>query len=98
MLVISIKAQPRARREGITGVWNGFLKIAVREPAENGKANDAILAVLCGALGLRKHSLQIISGFTSSKKQVSISGITETDLLNRIRVAAPLTTKTGARK
>ncbi|MFN0205779.1 MAG: DUF167 domain-containing protein [Planctomycetota bacterium] len=92
IIIIAVKAQPRARREGIVGTWNGSLKVAVREPAEGGKANVAILTVLARELGLRKQSLQIVSGLASSKKQISISEISESDLLRRIHnILSPMT-------
>ena len=38
---LGIKALPGSRRNGITGVHDGLLKVAVTQVAEKGKANAA---------------------------------------------------------
>lgn len=84
-----IKAQPHARREGIVGLWNGGVRVAVREPAEGGRANDAILSVLAEVLGVRKVNLQITAGAASPRKTVLASGLAPTIARERLLAALP---------
>lgn len=74
--VVSVRAQPGARRSGILGTQQGALKVAVTAPAEAGKANQALLEVLREQLGLRRSELELISGHSSRVKRLLIRGRT----------------------
>lgn len=71
--VVAVRAQPGAKRSGITGLWNGHLKIAVRAPAEDGRANGELLEVLADALGLRRSSVELESGERARLKRVRVA-------------------------
>lgn len=86
-LVITIRAQPGARRQGIVGAHGDALKIAVTQPPEKGKANDAILTALCKTLGLRRSQIELVSGATSRQKRVAIRGVSAAELRQRIEAA-----------
>jgi uncharacterized protein len=75
-IIVPIRAHPKARRNGVTGVHAGRLKIAVTAPPERGKANDAIAALLADALRLRPAQIGLLSGATSSQKEFLVTGAT----------------------
>ena len=75
-VVLPVRAQPGARREGVHGEHNGALKVAVAAPPEDGKANQAILDVLRTALGLKRGQVELISGPTSRDKRILLRGVT----------------------
>lgn len=75
-ILLPIHAQPGARRNGIVGVHDGRLKIAVTQVAEKGKANQEILKVLTQALGISKSQVGLETGVASSRKVVRVTGIT----------------------
>jgi uncharacterized protein (TIGR00251 family) len=83
-LVLSIRAQPGAKRTGICGKHGDLLKVAVTQAAEKGKATAAILHVLADALGLRRSQLELLSGQTSRTKRVLVQGIDAAELTQRI--------------
>ena len=83
-IVLSVKAQPGARRNGITGEHAGALKVAVTQAPEKGKANDAIIDVLVEALGLKRNQIELISGATSPQKKFLVTGLTRQELDARI--------------
>ena len=83
-IVLSVKAQPGARRNGITGEHAGALKVAVTQAPEKGKANDAIIDVLVEALGLKRNQIELISGATSTQKKFLVTGLTRQELDARI--------------
>src|SRR5262245_62029164 len=86
-IVLSVRAQPGAKRAGICGQHGSMLKVAVTQVAEKGKANAAIVEVLAEALGLRRSQLQLLSGETSRAKRVLVQGITAAELAKRIEAA-----------
>jgi uncharacterized protein len=73
-VLLHLRAQPGARREGIVGVQADRLKVAVHAAPEKGKANAAIIEVLAEELGLKRSQIQLVSGETSPKKTVLIKG------------------------
>lgn len=73
--ILRVRAQPGARRAGIVGEQAGALKIAVTAAPERGKANEALIEVLCEELGLKKSQVQLLSGETSRDKRLLLLGI-----------------------
>ena len=74
-LVLPVRAQPRARKPGVLGEQAGALKIAVTAPPEQGRANEAVIEVLCAALGLKKAHVEQLSGHGSRDKKFLLHGI-----------------------
>ncbi|HEY0984592.1 DUF167 domain-containing protein [Schlesneria sp. T3-172] len=83
-VIIPVKAHPGARRNGITGVHDGALKVAVSQAPEKGKANAAITKVLADSLGIRKSQIQLVSGPTSALKKFLVSDIDPQELKSQI--------------
>lgn len=83
-LVLLVRAQPGARRNGIQGERAGMLKVAVTAPPEDGKANQAILELLRDRLDLRRTQIELLSGQTSREKKILIRGVDADQLLAQI--------------
>jgi uncharacterized protein (TIGR00251 family) len=75
-IVLPVRAQPGARKSGLTGVHDGRLKVAVTAAPEKGKANAALVQVIAATLGLKRAQVELISGGTGTHKQFLISGVT----------------------
>lgn len=78
-ITVNVRLTPGARRDGIGGVVDAgdgkkALKISVRSPPEDGKANKELLALLAAEWGLPKSSLSLLSGDSSRQKVVLIAG------------------------
>lgn len=82
--VLAVRAQPGARREGVVGVQDGALKVAVTVPPEGGKANKAIALVLARALGVRRSQVALVSGGASRRKRFLIEGLAPEALRERL--------------
>ena len=67
-VLLHVKAKPHAREDGVIGVRAGELVVAVRAPAEKGKANAEIITALARALGLPRAEVILKSGGSSSHK------------------------------
>ena len=80
-----VRAQPGARRNGIFGERGDALRISVTAAPENGKANDAIVEVLCEVLRLRPSQVILLSGETSRNKRFLIQDIMTLELTLRIQ-------------
>jgi uncharacterized protein (TIGR00251 family) len=83
-VLLPVKGQPGSRVAGVKGEQNGALKVAVTQVAEKGKANKAIIEVLCAALAVRKSQVTLVSGETASHKQFLIRDIALDELRRRI--------------
>jgi uncharacterized protein len=92
-VVLPVRAQPSARRTGVRGQQDGMLGVGVTQPAEKGKANKALVAVLAKELGLRKSQLTLLAGETARNKRFLVRGIAAAQLAER--VAAALATCAG---
>jgi uncharacterized protein (TIGR00251 family) len=83
--VVSVRAQPGARRNGIVGEQAGSLKVAVTAPPDKGRANDAVIEVLVKALGVKRSQVELVSGPTNRQKKFLVRGLTADSLRNRLR-------------
>jgi len=83
-VVLPVRAQPGAKREGVVGEQNGALKVAVTAPPLDGRANEAVVAVLREALGLRRSQVELIGGVTGRDKRVLVRGLSAEELRRKI--------------
>ena len=83
-VVLSVRVHPGARRDGVVGIHDGALKVAVSAAPEQGKANKAVADVLCGALGVRRQQVELVSGGTSRQKRFAIEGMTAAAVRERL--------------
>ena len=72
-VTIELRAQPRARRTALDCV-GGVLRASVTAPAEDGKANAAVVALLAAEWRFPKSAFEVTRGGTARDKVVSISG------------------------
>jgi uncharacterized protein (TIGR00251 family) len=72
-VTIEVRAQPRARRTALACA-GGALKAQVTAPAEDGKANAAVIELLAATWKLPKSAFAVIRGATSRDKVLSIAG------------------------
>jgi len=91
-VLLPVRASAGARDNGLRGVQDRALKVAVTQAAEKGKANKAIIAVLAKALGLRRSQIELASGMTSSQKKFLVRGISADELRQAIERALGETT------
>jgi len=77
-IVITARVTPKASREVVKGVMatpdGHALKIAVTAPADKGKANTAVCALLAKTFKVAKSSVAVVSGETDRRKVLRITG------------------------
>jgi hypothetical protein len=81
---LKVRVTPRARADRIDA-WDGEkLSARVAAPPEKGKANEALLRLLAGALGLPVSSLRLVRGRASREKLVAVEGLSAEELGRRL--------------
>lgn len=81
-----VKVQARARREEIAGVHDGALRVRVRQPALEGRANQAVVALLAERLRVPKSSIKIATGERAPLKLIEVAGLDAATVLERLRL------------
>lgn len=73
-VTVALRAQPRARRTALECSAQGTLKVVVTAPAEDGKANAAVIALLASQWRLPPSAFDVVRGTTARDKVLSIAG------------------------
>lgn len=90
MARLHVRLTPKSTIERVDG-WDTdeqgrtFLKVRVRAAPIEGRANVALLAFLSKALDLPKSKLSLISGDTARLKTIDIDGLSDAELLERLK-------------
>lgn len=68
-----VRVRPSAKENCIRGILDdGSIKIDLKAPPEDGRANEELIEFLAEELHAAKQSVEILSGHTSRKKTVRI--------------------------
>lgn len=81
---LAVRAQPRARKDGVLGEWAGALRVAVAAPPEDGRANAALVEVLKDWLGVKRSAVELLSGERSRGKVFLVRGLSAGELAARV--------------
>jgi uncharacterized protein len=76
-LRVRVHVQPRASRNEIVGLHGAALKVRLQAPPVEGAANEALVVLIAGRLGLPRRAVRVVSGATSRAKTIEIEGTTE---------------------
>ena len=85
-IIIPVKAQPGARRNGLAGEHAGALKVQVTQAPEDGQATDAVLDLLADALQVKRSQVTLLSGATSRQKRFLVTDLSLAEVTNRLRL------------
>jgi uncharacterized protein len=94
--LLPVRAQPGARRNAITGVHAGQLKVSVAAPPDKGRANAAVIRVLADSLGVKRAEIALATGAASREKVFAISGISAGELRQRVETALRESVRSGS--
>lgn len=82
---LRIKVIPRASKTEFCGITGDEVKIKLRSPPVDGKANKALIEFLSESFGISKSSIELISGETSRNKRVLLHGVSEESVLDKCK-------------
>ncbi len=74
-VILPVRATPAAKRNAITGIHDGMLKVSVTAPPDDGRANAAIVALLAKSLKISKSRVQLVSGATQRQKKFLLADV-----------------------
>ncbi len=84
-IIVPVKAQPGARRNGLAGEHAGALKVYVTQAPEDGKATEAVLELLADVLQVKRSQVMLLSGATSRQKRFLVTGLSLPEIAKRLQ-------------
>lgn len=69
-----IHVTPRARRDGVTGSHGDALRVSVKAPPADGRANRSCVAVLSEVLAVPRSAVDLDPGSRGRRKRVRVRG------------------------
>jgi hypothetical protein len=87
-VIVAVRVQPRASRDEVAGEMNGALKIRLRAPAVENRANEALVEFLALLLKTPKSAVRILAGDRSRTKRLEIRGVTREQVLRLLQQEA----------
>ncbi|MBB1075109.1 YggU family protein [Rhodoferax sp. 4810] len=72
-LIINVRVQPRARRDGFADVIGEAIKVQLRAPPVDDKANASLIALLAESFHVPQRAVVIMSGHHARMKRVRIT-------------------------
>lgn len=82
--ILTLKVIPNAPRDEIAGWLGDALKVRVRAPAVEGRANAALTDLLAESLDLPRRAVTLLRGERSRHKTVSIAGLALVEVRRRL--------------
>ena len=73
-ITFSVRVQPRASRDEISGEWEGALRVRLLAPALEDRANEALRRFLAQRLDVPLGAVRILAGERSRTKRMEIRG------------------------
>jgi uncharacterized protein len=84
-ITLTVRVQPRASKDEVTGAMEGALKVRLCAPAVENRANEALIEFLAGLLKTAKSAVRIQSGEHSRIKRVEIRGVSKQQVLSLLQ-------------
>jgi uncharacterized protein (TIGR00251 family) len=81
---LGLKVIPNASRDEVVGWLGDALKVKVRAPALDGRANASLTEFLADKLGLPRRAVVLLRGDKSRQKLVRIDGVTLAEVQRRL--------------
>jgi uncharacterized protein len=81
---LRVRVSPGAARSEVVGRHGVGWKVRLGAPAENGKANEALIGLLAATLGVPRSRVAIVRGHTARDKTVVVDGVAAADVEARL--------------
>ena len=72
MVILKVKVKPNSQQQNIQEEPDGSLKIALKSPPVDGKANQELIKLLAKKFGVAKSDVIIKSGLSSKNKLIEL--------------------------
>jgi uncharacterized protein len=84
MAILRVHVVPNAMSDCVVGE-HGAVKIKLRAPAVEGKANAALISFLAEQLNISRRAIALERGHKSRDKLIRVNGLSQEDVRNRLR-------------
>lgn len=85
---IAVRVHPGARKDALVDrLASGEWKLAVSAPPEGGKANEAVVELLAGLLGVKRRQVVVTRGTSSRVKSIEVTGLEGGEAERRLAAA-----------
>src|SRR5215813_100124 len=84
---IRLRVQPRASRERLEGVRDGYVRLRLTAPPVDGAANAACIIFLAKILHISRGQIHIQAGEKSREKLLHITGMTPAQVATALSLA-----------
>lgn len=74
-LSLRVRLKPRAAADRVEGVGEGCLRVAVRAPAVENRANEALRALLARELGVAPSAVSLLRGAHGRQKDLRVAAV-----------------------
>lgn len=81
---LNFKVIPGAPRDEIAGELGDAIRVKLRAPPVDGRANAALVAFLAEQLGLHASAVQLVAGATGRRKIVALAGVSLAEARQRL--------------
>lgn len=85
---LTLKITPGAPRDEVVGELGDAVRIKLRAPPVDGKANDALVRFLAERLGLHASCIRLVAGATGRRKVIEVLGL-DADHARRLLLSPP---------
>ena len=81
---LAVSVQPGASTEGVVGFDDNVLRVRVKAPPIEGRANAALSKLLAGILGVPPSNITIVRGARTRRKLLTVEGLSQDQLSRRL--------------
>ena len=83
-VVFVVRVTPRAGRDEVVGWRDDELRVRLRAPPVDGRANEALIRLLAKLLDVPPSSLELVSGDSARVKRLRVEGLTGAEVRQRL--------------
>lgn len=76
----TVHVVPRSHRDAVVGLYGDALKVRLKAPPVEGRANRALQEFLADQLEVPRQAVEILSGHTSRRKVVRVAWVQPADI------------------
>jgi uncharacterized protein (TIGR00251 family) len=82
---IDVRIQPNSPKNQVVGLHNEKLKIKIKSPAVEGKANECLISYLSEVFEMAKSRVHLLRGDTCREKTLFIEGLNALQILENLK-------------
>ncbi len=83
-VVLTVKAVPRASKSEIAGADDDWLRVRVKAPPVDGKANEALVKFFATLFGVSKGAVTLVAGDVSRLKRIRVVDVSGAQVLAKL--------------